>query len=237
MASRWNQGLHSSSRSMRHYPMSPESHSVNGSTRSTRQTSSDHYEPSPLNDNCARYVLSVMVLFLRPSPDHPLMLRSPFSDLTFRDFSHIVSEDSTENSPDTPITSPSHFTRPNGSILRPQSSSNSVKSGKMSLNSTIHIPVKKATYEKTHMSLVRSSTQVNTLIAKYAGRIVFHLSASNWLVVNERLRGKIHSLTKEVPENKDMGDLELIAHSALDRQRLVQLLIGRSFFVVCIMCP
>jgi neurofibromin 1 len=86
-------------------------------------------------------------------------------------------------------------------------------------------------YEKTHMSLVKSALPVNDLIAKYAGRIVFHLSASNWTGVYGRLRTKIHFLASNPSENPDITDLQLMAHLALDKQRLVQLLNGTSFFM------
>jgi neurofibromin 1 len=76
------------------------------------------------------------------------------------------------------------------------------------------------------MSLVRSALPINELITKYAGRIVFHLSASNWNGVYNRLRTKIHFLASNSSENPDVTDLQLIAHLALDKQRLVQLLNG-----------
>ena len=227
MASRWGQA----SRGNPLYPGSPNS-SV---TRIDCHGSRDHsaappslQEPVPLNDNCARYVLSVMAVFLNPDPDHPLILQNHFSDLSFRDFDSldVHPEDAAVTfAVDVP---PTPAPRPLDIPLRTQSSSSSVKSSKPSLHSAIQIPTPRSVYEKTHCSLVRSSAPMNALIAKYAGRIVFYLSASNWMVVNERLRTKIHSLTKESSDNKDIGDLELIAHSALDRQRLVQLLIGMS---------
>ena len=235
MASRWSQASRSNPLSNL-YPGSPDS-SV---TRVDRHESPDHFaaspssqEPAPLNDNCARYILSVMAVFLNPDPDHPLMLQSYFSDLSFRDFDSldIHAEEAAETCADAPTRAPSS-TRPMDAALRTQSSSSSVKSSKLSFHSTIQIPAPRSVYDKTHCSLVRSSAPVNALIAKYAGRIVFYLSASNWMVVNERLRAKIHSLTKDSSDNKDIGDLELIAHSALDRQRLVQLLIGMSYYLV-----
>ncbi|RDB19915.1 Neurofibromin [Hypsizygus marmoreus] len=243
MASRWNTSPRSSSRTSNNHPVtSPDSPQMTGSARLNRQASSDYsipppgsQEPLPLDDNCARYVLSVMVLFLRQtaSPDQPLMHPNPFSDLTFRDFEshHLVlgSADSSQDLPPTPI---SGYTRTQESILRGQSSSNSVKSGKASLSSTIQIPSTRTIFEKTHVSLVKSSLPVSTLIAKYAGRIVFHISASNWQVVYSRLRTKIHFLASNTSDNPDLTDLQLMACSALDKQRLVQLLIELSSLLV-----
>ncbi|KAG5638079.1 hypothetical protein H0H81_001929 [Sphagnurus paluster] len=183
-------------------------------------------EPLPLDDNCARYVLSVMVLLMRQTSlsDNPLMLPTRFSDLNFRDYesNYIATAEPTENVPSHP---------PEGHT-RTQSSANSVRSGKVSLNSTIQVSATKTTYEKTHMSLVNNTVPVNELIAQYAGRIVFQISASNWTVVYLRLRTKIHFLASNAADNPDVTDLQLMAHSALDRQRLVSLLNELSSLLV-----
>ena len=84
-------------------------------------------------------------------------------------------------------------------------------------------------YEKTHTSMVKSARPINDLIAKYSGRIIFHLSASNWTGVYARLRTKIHFLASNPSDNPDITDLQLMAHIALDKQRLVQLLSGALF--------
>ncbi|TFK62722.1 hypothetical protein BDN72DRAFT_964371 [Pluteus cervinus] len=240
MASRWNNNPRSNSQAS-HYPQSPDSPVPDSSSKRNRQASSEHLpttngttwtEPPPMDDNCAKYILSVMVLFLRQtaSPESPLMLSSPSSDITFRDFG-------TNDLP-----APTHDTRPDirtnghserqGPGLRNQPSSGSVKSGKMSVNSAVHNPAANAKYERTHMSMVKSSLSVNALIAKFAGRIIFHISASNWSVVFHRLRNKIHFLAGHPEENPDTVDLKLMAHSALDRQRLVQVLNELSSLLV-----
>jgi len=74
------------------------------------------------------------------------------------------------------------------------------------------------------MSLVTSSLAVNDLIAKYVGRIIFHISASNWKVVFERLSTKISYIATHPEHNPDSIDLQLMSHSVLDRTRLVVLL-------------
>ncbi|KAF8076811.1 hypothetical protein FPV67DRAFT_1605221 [Lyophyllum atratum] len=241
MASRWSHPR-SASRSSLGHPGTPDS--VTGSARLHHQASSEHsvpppafHEPLPLDDNCAKYVLSVMVLLMRQtaSPNHPLMHPNRFSDLTFRDFeSHHLASASPESGLDHPPTPYSDYSRPSTqeSTLRNQSSSNSVRSGKLSLESTIHIPATKTTYEKTHMSLVKSTAPVSDLIAQYAGRVVFQISASNWQVVYTRLRTRIHFLASDTSGNPEGADLQLMAHCALDRQRLVQLLNELSSLLV-----
>jgi neurofibromin 1 len=77
------------------------------------------------------------------------------------------------------------------------------------------------------MTLVKSSYAINSLIAKFAGRIVYHISASNWAVVFHRLRNKIHFLASTSEDNPDTVDLQLMTNSALDRIRLVQVLNGK----------
>lgn len=238
MASRWNPNPRPPSQESS-YPRSPESPVPSGSSRRNRKAPSEHssipptawVEPAALDDNCAKYILSVMVLFLRQtaSPESPLMLSSRSSDITFRDFESLDS-----------MTFSVPAEQPNGEKaesteheLRPQPSSNSVNSGKVSINSTIHLPATNTKYERTHMSMVKSSLSVNTLIAKFAGRIIFHISASNWNVVFARLRNKIRFLATGPEENPDTVDLTLMAHSALDRTRLVQVLNGRFPLLLC----
>ncbi|KAE9388686.1 hypothetical protein BT96DRAFT_780264, partial [Gymnopus androsaceus JB14] len=54
-------------------------------------------------------------------------------------------------------------------------------------------------------------------ILKFAGRIIFHISASNWKVVFQRL----HST-----------DLSVLGHSVLDRPRLLQVMNELSLLLV-----
>jgi ABC-type iron transport system FetAB ATPase subunit len=65
---------------------------------------------------------------------------------------------------------------------------------------------------------------VSSLIAKDVGRAVFHISASNWSVVHDRLSGKISYLAAHPELQPDTVDLQLMAHSLVNRVRLVNLL-------------
>jgi hypothetical protein len=71
------------------------------------------------------------------------------------------------------------------------------------------------------------------LILKFAGRIVYHLSASNWTVVLQRIRQKIRFLANSVDDNPDIVDLSLMKHSSLDRTRLIQILQGMFRNILC----
>lgn len=241
MAARWSNHSRSSSRSSNNHFTSPDSPPMAAPGKRSRQPSSDHsvppptfQDPQPLDDSCAKYVLSVMVLYLRQtsSPEFPLMLPNRFSDLSFQNFDLVNEVGGTSDSL-TVATPPSEISGSHASALRNQASSSSVRSAKNSVaTSTIQIPPTKTMYEKTHMSLVKSALPVNDLIAKYAARIIFHLSASNWSSVYNRLRTKIHFLASNSSENPDVTDLQLMAHLALDKQRLVQLLNELSSLLV-----
>ena len=146
------------------------------------------------------------------------MLQTRSSDVSFRDFEDTVNIAAARPPPP-----------PDEVPLRNKPSCNSVRSGHVGIKSTTHIAATNTSYEKTHMSLVKSSLSVNNLIAKYVGRIIFHISASNWNVVFERLSTKIAFLATHPEGNPDAVDLQLMSHSVLDRQRLV-LLLNRKFF-------
>ncbi|KAF8806096.1 hypothetical protein BYT27DRAFT_7141632 [Phlegmacium glaucopus] len=186
-------------------------------------------EPPPLDDSCIKYILSVMVLFMRQTAnsDVPLMVATRSTDTTFRDFEDTVNIGIAAKSiPPPPIS----FSMK--ASLRNRPSASSVSSGKMSIRSTSHIQAVNTEYEKTHMSLVNSSLAVNDLIAKYVGRIIFHISASNWRVVFERLSTKISNIATHPEHNTDSIDLQLMSHSVLDRARLVVLLNQLSSLLV-----
>ncbi|KAL0949203.1 hypothetical protein HGRIS_009281 [Hohenbuehelia grisea] len=233
MSTRWNQNVRSSSRaSNRPTGVAPDSPIPPGTPRRNRQaelnTPPPWNEPPPLDETCAKYILSVMVVFLRQTAteDIPLMYSSRYCDTSFRDFESLDLLTATpvleanQNGP--PL--PSDFSPLPDPILRSRPSKNSVRSGKASINSAIPNPSNAIAYEKTHMTVVRSSSAVNALIAKFVGRIVYHLSASNWHVVYYRIRNKIHFLASNTEENPDVIDLQLLAYCAMDRIRLLSVL-------------
>ncbi|KAF9238786.1 hypothetical protein BU15DRAFT_88233 [Melanogaster broomeanus] len=193
-------------------------------------------EPNPLDDNCARYVLSVMVLYLRQTapPESRLMSSSNLApDASLHDFESV----------DIPTSSPAfdeyteaggpplppHISEPPKPVLRFKSSATSFQSststGSGHAAPTFH-------FERTHMAIVKSTMALNILISRFAGRIVYHLSASNWMVVFHRIRTKIHYLASTAEDNPDTIDLQLMTHSAMDRIRLVQVLHELSSLLV-----
>ncbi|CCM02314.1 uncharacterized protein FIBRA_04405 [Fibroporia radiculosa] len=79
-----------------------------------------------------------------------------------------------------------------------------------------------AVYEKTTFVTSKTIASLNAVITKFAGRIVYHLSASNWNIVLDKIRVKIRSLSRATEDDPDIIDLQLMIYSALDRNRLVQ---------------
>ncbi|KAF8559154.1 hypothetical protein OG21DRAFT_1570167 [Imleria badia] len=191
-------------------------------------------EVDPLDDNCARYILSVMVLYLRQTaaPESRLMSSSNLApDASLHDFESV---DIPTPSPDDhaydgpPM--PPHISQASRPLLKFKPSATSFQSsgaasGQGQFNRAFH-------FERTHMALVKSTMALNILISKFAGRIVYCLSASNWMVVFNRIRTKIHHLANTVEDNPDTVDLLLMTHSAMDRSRLVQVLHELSSLLV-----
>jgi hypothetical protein len=195
-------------------------------------------EPSPLDDNCARYILSVMILYLRQtaSPETRLMSSSILSlDSSFYDFESVdvPSSAPTLDNLYTRDPSPSPNLGPPKPALQPKNSVDSVNSGSTTSTASIPMAAGSFTYTKTHMSLVKSSLSMNTHIGKFAGRIVYHLSASNWSVVFHRIRTKVHMLSSTSEDNPDTVDLQLMIYSVMDRGRLIQVLQGTHSGVGC----
>lgn len=191
-------------------------------------------EIDPLDDNCARYVLSVMVLYLRQTaaPESRLMSSSNLApDASLHDFESVdipipTPDDNAYDGP--PL--PTHISQASRPLLKFKPSATSFQSsgaasGQGQFNRAFH-------FERTHMALVKSTMALNILISKFAGRIVYCLSASNWMVVFHRIRTKIHYLANTVEDNPDTVDLLLMTHSAMDRSRLVQVLHELSSLLV-----
>jgi hypothetical protein len=220
MASRWSQNS-AAARAAEREALSEAS--SNGTLQDVKHQPPSLYsleslwqEPAPFDDACVKYILSVMVLFMRQTSvsDAPLMVQTRSTELSFRDFEEDL--DVTPPPPEHP--------QPNANTLRNKPSISSVASERMNLKAFIPIAATNKNYEKTHMSLCKSSMTVNSLIAKYVGRVVFHISASNWSVVHDRLSSKISDLAAHPESHADTVDLQLMAHSLMDRVRLVNLL-------------
>ncbi|KAF8166711.1 hypothetical protein BJ912DRAFT_234605 [Pholiota molesta] len=184
MASRWSQQAPPSARA----DESPDSPiSPGAKTQAPSEHSSTAWqEPPALDDSCVKYILSVMVLFMRQTAtaEVPLMLQTRSTDIAFRDYDETDAAASAAEPPPPPPPPPP---AEDATLLRARGSATSVRSSRVSIRASMHLPAANTVYEKTHVSFIRSATAINNLIAKYVGRIVFHISASNWNVVYDRL--------------------------------------------------
>jgi hypothetical protein len=183
-------------------------------------------ELPPLDEHCAKYILSVMVLFVRQKASDEA---DQEATLTHHDFE-------VENVPRVPVMPDS------GAALQPsqtypysfqgvRSRASHASFGSTSGYTATGIPVPKEArvYTNTPASMAETSSSLNLLIGKYAGVVIYHLSASNWPVVFARVRAKIYALERiEKGHMPDVVDLQLMTECALDRTRLIQLLQGSS---------
>jgi hypothetical protein len=251
MASRWNRHPDDSratpqaSSSNMALPTSPVAPSR--SSRKSRKPSSEYLsassayltEPPPLDEACAKYILSLMVVFLRQTapPEGRLMSSANLSfEATFHDFETI-------DNVDAPLTSSQYISEDidfsdesqsvNSSSQPLNTSSSSVNGSQMTQVTVTPMAQHNIRLERTPKVLARSHFSLNALILKFAGRIVYHLSASNWTVVLQRIRQKIRFLANSVDDNPDIVDLSLMKHSSLDRTRLIQILQGMFRNILC----
>ncbi|KAI0737738.1 hypothetical protein C8Q80DRAFT_1276173 [Daedaleopsis nitida] len=240
MASRWGSrvednrpGSQASKRTPGSKPTTPDTSapaSGRGRHPSTEQFSTSAttlVEPPALDDNCARYIISVMVLLLRQAAPRKHRLTSSASmsfDASFQDFESVESHEFSATD-EALVTLPPPIT--SGAMPRTMNrakhpSSTSLNSAGMSTSISSRLPQHSVAYEKTSFLTAKSVLSLHSAIAKYTGRIVYHLSASNWAVVLTRIRQRIHGLASSTETEPDTVDLQLITYSALDRAKLVQ---------------
>lgn len=219
----------SSVRSLPSSPIPGKKSRQSSSEQLSSLTTSPWLEPIPLDENCVKYILSVMVVYLRQTA-HPEPILMPYDNLNFYTSFHDFETTEFPGMP-SPIQSDPSFGLgiTAESIAAPRlRKANKIEVGaaKPSPLPTLALPQHFTSYEKTSQMLVKSSLSLNLLIAKYVGRIIYHLSASNWGAVFSRIRTKIHTLASNSEDNTDVVDLQLMSHSLLDRPRMVQVLQG-----------
>ncbi|KAH9854976.1 hypothetical protein C2E23DRAFT_883516 [Lenzites betulinus] len=198
-----------------------------GSTDHLSTPSATLVEPPALDDNCARYIISVMVLILRQTAPRKHRLTSAANlsfEASFQDFESVESHEFGAGDETLGATPPviSGFPRSMNRAKYP--SSNSLNSTGVASSISSRLPHQSVVYEKTSFLVAKSILSLHSSIAKYAGRIVYHLSASNWAVVLHRIRQRIHGLASASDAEPDTVDLQLITYSALDKAKLVQCL-------------
>ena len=191
-------------------------------------------EPSPLDDNCARYILSVMILYLRQTA-LPETNIEPFDNFNFTTSFYDFETTEYPGMPPAVQSDPSFGLGVTAeSIGMPRSRGKRSPSPFHQANDPsapfTSLPQHFTHYEKTSQMLHKSTVSLNLMIAKYVGRVLYHLSASNWPMVLEKIKKRIHVLANAPEDGPDIIDLQLMAHSLLDRNRLFQILIGETEF-------
>lgn len=189
-------------------------------------------EPPPLDDNCARYILIVMILYLRQTAPSEMNIE-PFDNFNFTTSFHDFETTEYPGMPSVVQSDPSFglgitaesIGMPRSRGKRPPSPVH--QHDDPSTPFTV-LPQHITHYEKTSQMLFRSTVSLSLMIAKYVGRVLYHLSASNWPMVLERIKKRIHVLANSPEDGPDMIDLQLMAHSLLDRTRLFQILTGET---------
>ncbi|EMD40361.1 hypothetical protein CERSUDRAFT_148314 [Gelatoporia subvermispora B] len=219
----------------------PDSATLPVSIKRRVKLSSDHLsapaEPPPLDETCAKYILSVLVLYLRQTaPSAPRMMSSANLDFaaSYHDFESVEAPDehaATDVFSRGPTVPPSISAIPRAMNRARHASQASLNSGAPT-NASGHAARHSLAYEKTSIVTSKSPLSLNTLIGKFAGRVVYHLSASNWQIVLTRIRQRIHFLAGASENDPDIVDLQLMAHSALDKTRLTQSLQELSSLLV-----
>jgi hypothetical protein len=237
MASRWNR--YQGELGIRHKSSTESPLSAGGNPRqspslqSTATTAVQSVLPPALDENCARYILSVMVLFLRQTnpPETRSTCRTHSAvDASFRDF-EVLDVSAIPAVVDANLSEPSLSFQvrptesPYGNAQR--SPTSSVSNASQATVTPTAIPAFGLEYERSHSLQAKSVSSMSQAIAKFAGRVIYHLSASNWPVVYHRLRTKIYFLAGTTDEMPDTVDLQLMTYCAMDRTRLIQLLNGR----------
>ena len=187
-------------------------------------------EPPPLDDTCAKYILSVMIFYLRQTAP-PETSTEPFDNFNFTTSFHDFETTEYPGMPSAVQSDPSFglgittesIGQPKSRGKRPLSPVHKAKDPSIPFTS---LPQHFRHYEKTSQMLFKSTVSLSLMIAKYVGRVLYHLSASNWSMILERIKKRIHVLANPSDEGSDMTDLQLVAHSLLDRNRLFQILTG-----------
>lgn len=123
----------------------------------------------------------------------------------------------------------------NGNARVPHSKENGQTNGHHDPEPSKELP-SRSLMPSTPLTVSSSPSSINWIISKYAGKIVFHLSSSNWAVVFAKIRNKIHHLAQTNEETPDMVDMKLVACSALDRTKLVQVMQGEKHISSILNC-
>lgn len=183
------------------------------------------FEPPSLEENVAKYTLSVMLLYVKQTSawsDRPKASGHIHSDTLYDSFEGVE-----KLAPSTSTTLrgayATHTSLFRKAVNRGTGASNGAHHPPPLASSTTTAPTRKLLGINAPL-LGSSAASVNALLSKYVHKILFHVSASNWGVIFSRIRLRIHYFATGVEESGPDNniDMKLLQYCALDRARLVQ---------------
>lgn len=191
-------------------------------------------EAPPLDEKCARWLVSVMILLLRqaaPRDDRTKMYDNLSPDASLYGFESLNTEAGLRHESDVlwlPSSDNDFSSAPTAAGGHWPHKTPSLTSVSSTASSPIPLARSMLGFQHTPRTLTMASLPLYSLITEWAGNIVYLLSAANWNAVFGKIRGKIHSLARASQEDsQDYTDLQLMQHCALDRSRLVVILQGK----------
>jgi len=180
-------------------------------------------DPPPLDANLATVTVSLLSGVLRRC------MAEGGSELSFHDFEAVEAS---------AILTPAES--PTGSIMSLNQKAKSADGGSVSSGDApsrhqqdpYSVMTKPFGLRPTFKSLVENPISLHTVLAKFAGRLMFSLSASNWDAVYADFRTRLRNLASHHDES-DITDIRAVSMSALDRKKLAQILSG-AFKLLCL---
>ncbi|TDL29911.1 hypothetical protein BD410DRAFT_780416, partial [Rickenella mellea] len=195
-------------------------------------------EAPPLDEACAKWLISLVVHLLRqatPRDSRSMWYGNLNFDATLFGFESVESENGNDCQEMLYVfpPEPPEMMKPHPPPQRGPRKHPSLTSMASAMTASIPIPRSTQTFRATARTLTSSSLSLHSLVGKWAGNIVYLLSASNWSVVFSRIRHKIRGLSQPSSEESvDIVDLQLMQYCAFDRGRLIQMMQELSSLLV-----
>ncbi|EJD43168.1 hypothetical protein AURDEDRAFT_167852 [Auricularia subglabra TFB-10046 SS5] len=186
------------------------------------QEPSEWIDPPAIQDETAAYIISVMTLYARQtrhSVDRPPEFLHMTNDTSFHSFETLE-----------PVSAVTGDIMAIDDLMAAYD--NRTKRVHTDADSETSMGAARINIEPTPPTPSSSDNSLNRLILKYVGRIIFHVSASNWKTVFTQISKGIRTLASTTEDGADTTDMWLMAHSALDRVRPVTILQELSSLLV-----
>ncbi|WWC91180.1 uncharacterized protein L201_006121 [Kwoniella dendrophila CBS 6074] len=174
-------------------------------------------DPQPLEDNLARYGLSIILLYVRMVSSESSIYDRSSPSTNSKDTKGTGTSSSTSSRSISP--SSSSYTLGTRFIQEhsyPSSSSSSSSSSSLQYKSHMKPKMLSATCPTTTATIAQ--------MTKYISKVIFHFSASNWNLVLSRIKSKIGYLQTTIEESADVTEIRLLEWANLTKSRLIQVI-------------